>query len=149
MKPLLIAELAEIDNVRYIKESSGDIRKVEQIIRLAGEKLIVFCGSDTLPFESFVLGAQGWVSVVANIIPKETQRLFELVSIDKKIDEARKLFFWMLSLLDFIEDSGRIAQAAKAALNILGEKEGVPRGGYPRKPRLPLNGEKEKTEGHT
>lgn len=144
MKPPLIAELAEIDNVGYVKESSGDIRRVEQIIRLTGEKLIVFCGSDTLPFESFVLGAQGWVSVVANIIPKEAQRLFELVSIDKKIDEARKLFFWMLPLLDFIEDSGKIAQAAKAALNILGEKEGVPKGGYPRKPRLPLNEEEEK-----
>lgn len=84
MKPQLIARLAEIDNVRYVKESSGDIRRVEQILRLTGEKLTVFCGSDVLPFESFVLGAQGWVSVAANIIPKEAQKLFELVAIEKK-----------------------------------------------------------------
>ncbi len=45
----------------------------------------------------------------------------------------------MLPLLEFIEDSGKTAQVAKAAMNIIGEKEGVPVGGYPRKPRLPLS----------
>jgi len=143
MKPQLIAKLAELNNVRYVKESSGDIRRIEQILRLAEPKITVFCGSDVLAFESFVLGAQGWVSATANIIPRETQQLFRLIADEKKIDEARKLFFWMLPLLEFVEDSGKISQVVKAALNIIGEKEGIPKGGYPRKPRLPIGKDEE------
>ncbi len=65
--PALIARLAEIDNCRYIKESTLEVTRVRDIIRRCGDRMQVFGG--ILGFESFVEGAVGWTAVAANVIP--------------------------------------------------------------------------------
>ena len=77
LRPPLIARLAEIDNCRYIKDSTIDVTRVRDIIRLCGDRIGVFGG--ILGFESFVEGAVGWTAVAANIVPGPLARLFELV----------------------------------------------------------------------
>ena len=67
LTPDIVARLASIENCRYIKESTLDITRVRDIMRLCGDRLTVFGG--VLGFESFVAGAQGWVAVASNVAP--------------------------------------------------------------------------------
>lgn len=123
----------ELDKVEYIKESSGDIRKVRAIIN--NTDLVMFCGSDDLAYESFVQGATGWVSVAANIAPNSAAKLYELVKAGK-YDEARTLNKDLLPLCEFLEDSGKYVQIVKKAMDLKGLN-----GGPSRKPRLGLTDE--------
>lgn len=123
----------ELDKVEYIKESSGDIRKVRAIAD--NTELVLFCGSDDLAFESFVQGATGWVSVAANIAPNSAAKLYELVKAGK-YDEAKALNKDLLPLCEFLEDSGKYVQIVKKAMDLKGLN-----GGPSRKPRLGLDEE--------
>lgn len=136
MKPDLVARLAEFKNVSYIKESSGDMTRVAEIMRLCGDKMTVFCGCDTLAMEMFVMGAGGWVVAPANILPKECVELFELVADKADMKKAKALYFKLLPLLSLLESTGQYVQLVKAGMNILGRDYGVPR-----KPLLPPDAE--------
>jgi 4-hydroxy-tetrahydrodipicolinate synthase len=136
MQPSFIARLSEIDNIRYVKESSGDITRIWRIIHLTKGKMTVFCGSDNLALESFLMGARGWVCVAANMFPKHTSRLFELACKENNIEDARALYLELLPLLNFLEETGKFAQLSKAGLEILGK-----RAGPPRMPLLPISDE--------
>lgn len=127
MKPELVARLAELDNVLYIKESSGDMTRVAAIQRLCGEKLTVFCGCDSLSLEMFLMGAAGWVAPPANIIPQQCVELFELAYIKKDVAKAKKLYFKLLPLFTLFESTGKYVQLTKAGLEILGRPYGEPR----------------------
>lgn len=134
MQPTLIAKLAEIDNIRYVKESSGDVTRVWKILNLTRGKMTVFCGADNLALESFLMGAKGWICVAANIFPKHTSRLYELAGKENNIERARTLYFELLPLLNFLEETGKFTQLSKVGLEILGRKAGPPR-----KPLLPAD----------
>jgi 4-hydroxy-tetrahydrodipicolinate synthase len=139
MQPSLVAKLAEIDNITHIKESSGDITRIMRILQLAKDKITVFCGSDNLALESFLMGAKGWVCVAANIFPKHTSRLYELIK-EGKFTKAKKLYEGLYPLCSWLEENGLFAQGAKAGLEIIGMKAGPTR-----KPLLPCT-DKEKQE---
>lgn len=126
----------ELDKVEYIKESSGDIRKVRNVAD--NTDLVLFCGADDLALESFVLGATGWISVAGNIAPKSAQKLYELVR-DQKLDEAKALYKDLLPLCEFLEGSGKYVQIVKKAMDLKGLN-----GGPSRKPRLGLTDEETK-----
>ena len=123
----------ELDKVQYIKESTGDIRKVRTLVE--NSDLVMFCGSDDLAYESFAVGATGWVSVAANIAPKSASKLYELMKEDK-FEEARALNKDLLPLCEFLEDSGKYVQIVKKAMDLKGLN-----GGPSRKPRLGLTDE--------
>src|SRR5690606_29518436 len=74
IKPELVARLTRIDNVRYIKESSGDPHRVTRILDACGDKMTVFAGYH--PWEGFRIGARGYVSVFANIAPALSRDLY-------------------------------------------------------------------------
>ena len=126
MQPALVARLSEIENVAYIKESSGDMRRVSEIMRLCGDRITVFCGADNLALELFAVGVQGWVAAPANAIPKQCVQLYELAAVKKDLEKARELYFKMLPLFSALE-SGQFVQYVKASLEILGKPIGAPR----------------------
>jgi 4-hydroxy-tetrahydrodipicolinate synthase len=142
MLPSLIAKLAEIDNIEYTKESSGDITRVWKIINLTKGKMTVFCGTDNLALESFLMGAKGWVCVAANFLPKQTSELYKLACKEDNIEEARELYDRILPVMNLLEDTGKFQAMSKAAIEMIGMKAGLPR-----KPLLPLSREeKQKLE---
>jgi 4-hydroxy-tetrahydrodipicolinate synthase len=126
MQPALVERLSEIPNVAYIKESSGDMRRVSEIMRLCGDRITVFCGTDNLTLEMFAVGVQGWVAAPSNAIPKECVRLYELAAVQKDLEKARELYFKMLPYFTALE-SGQYVQYVKASLEILGKPIGAPR----------------------
>lgn len=137
LKPELVARIAEIDGCDYIKESTLEVTRVLDIIRLAGDNMTVFGG--ILGFESFVMGAQGWVAVASNIAPGPMARIFELVADEKKIDEARALYLHWLPIIQAVGGQAYVA-GSKSLLRHMGFGAGAPR-----PPRLPLPVEQDAT----
>ncbi|SCB33482.1 dihydrodipicolinate synthase family protein [Rhizobium multihospitium] len=135
LKPELVERIAEIDGCDYIKESTLEVTRVRDIIRLAGDNMTVFGG--ILGFESFVMGAQGWVAVASNIAPGPMARIFELVADEKKIDEARALYLHWLPIIQAVGGQAYVA-GSKSLLRHMGFGAGAPR-----PPRLPLPAEQD------
>jgi len=127
MQPSLVARLAEFDRISYIKESSGDMTRVAQLMRLCGDKINIFCGCDTLAMEMFAIGVTGWIAPAANMLPQLCVELFELAAVQKDIDKAKKLYFRLLPLLTMFESTGQYVQLTKAGMDILGRPVGIPR----------------------
>ena len=130
MQPELIARIAQIPNCLYVKESTLDPTRVRDIIRLAGDRMTVFAG--VLGYESFWLGAEGWVAVCSNVIPKWSADLFTLVADKRDMDAALALYKKMTPLLWWV-GGPRYVSGTKAAFEMMGMPMGPPRA-----PRLPL-----------
>lgn len=130
LTPPIVARLSQIDNCRYIKESTLEVTRVRDIIELCGERMTVFAG--ILGYESFWLGAQGWVAVCSNLIPQMSARLFELVADHQDMDQALALYKKMLPIVKWV-GGHRYVAASKDALEMMGLPVGKPRA-----PRLPL-----------
>jgi len=125
--PALIERLASLANIQYVKESSGDMTRITQLLRRCGDRLGIFCGCDTLALESFVAGAIGWVGGVVNAMPADHIRLFEAAMLENDYLLARRRFYQMLPLLELMEDGGKYTQWVKAACRLQGHDVGDPR----------------------
>jgi 4-hydroxy-tetrahydrodipicolinate synthase len=128
--PAVLAGLADIDEVIAVKEFSGDIRRVSELIELRPD-LEVLCGADDLALESAAMGATGWIGGFTGVFPAATVRLFHLGQAHR-FDEALPVYRAMLPLLRW--DSGpQFVQAIKHAQVLVGQEVGGVR-----PPRLPL-----------
>ena len=97
--PEQVLELAEaLPNLLAVKESSADIRRVTALTALAGDKLSVLVGVDDLIVEGIAAGAVGWIAGLADALPAESVRLFNL-AVESKAAEAKALYEWFLPLL--------------------------------------------------
>ncbi len=75
IEPSTYVKLAEIDKVAAIKEANGNISKIVETFALVGDKLDIYSGNDDqiVPFLS--MGSKGVISVLSNVIPKETKEI--------------------------------------------------------------------------
>jgi dihydrodipicolinate synthase/N-acetylneuraminate lyase len=97
--PEQIAELAaEHENLRAVKESSADVRRVTAIRSLLGDRLQISVGVDDLILEGIAAGAVGWVAGLVNAMPRESVLLFEYGMRGEK-EKASELYRWFLPLL--------------------------------------------------
>jgi 4-hydroxy-tetrahydrodipicolinate synthase len=76
MLPQTVARLAEHPRIKGIKEATGDMKQVSEIIRLCGPDFAVFSGDDFTNLTLLALGGKGFISVTANICPKDMAELF-------------------------------------------------------------------------
>jgi len=127
MTPDLVGQLADLGNVQYIKESTGDMTRVGEIVRRFGDKITVFCGCDTLALESFLMGAAGWVGGVVNVLPAEHVELFELAVRKSDLPAAREIYYGLLPVLSLMEGGGKYTQFVKAGCGLTGHPVGPPR----------------------
>ena len=97
--PVQIQELArEHQNLHAVKESSMDARRVSAIRALVGSRLEVSVGVDDAVLEAVGVGASGWVSGLANALPKESVNLLNL-ALNGEREKAFELYRWFLPLL--------------------------------------------------
>jgi len=101
-----------------IKESSANTRRIPEIRRRTGDRFAIFCGVDDLAFESFSLGAVGWVAGLVVAFPRETVRLYDLMCAEKWA-EARQLYEWFLPLLS-LDIGPKFVQQIKLVEEIMG-----------------------------
>lgn len=130
LTPAIVQRLSRIGAVTAIKESTFDVTRVRDIIDLCGDRIDVFAG--ILGYESFWLGAVGWVAVCSNLIPRQSADLFTLASGRADRDAALDLYRGMLPIVRWV-GGHRYVSATKAGLAIMGLPVGPPR-----PPRLPL-----------
>jgi len=135
MKPELLARIAEIKGCDYVKESTLEVFRIRDIIRLAGKNMTPFGG--IMGFESFVMGAEGWVAVASNVAPGPMSRIFELAADEKKYDEAKALYLEWLPIINAVGGQAYVA-GSKSLLTHMGFAAG-----NPLPPRLPLPAEKD------
>jgi len=70
MLPETVARLAEVDNIIGIKEATGDLEQGRQVLALVRGKMQVFSGDDPTAMELMLMGAEGNISVTANVAPR-------------------------------------------------------------------------------
>ncbi len=119
----------ECESVTHIKESSGDIRKARDLARHGKGEFEVFCGSEELVMESYLVGATGWISVAGNIVPKLVTDMFDHFQ-KGELNEAWAINDRILPLCNFLEGSGKYVQIVKRAMELNGQAGGPSR--YPR-----------------
>ena len=98
LSPQEFAKLAANPKFVAVKESSGNTRRIPDIRRLVGDRYNIFSGVDDLVFESFALGAVGWVAGMVVAFPRESVRLYDLMTAGEW-QAARELYEWFLPLL--------------------------------------------------
>ena len=97
--PEQIQELAnEYENLEAVKESSTDARRVAAIRALVNHRLEISVGVDDAVLEAIGVGANGWISGLANALPRESVELFNC-GIHGEHDKAFELYRWFLPLL--------------------------------------------------
>ncbi len=117
-----VLRLAEIPNIVAIKEASGNLTQISEIIAGAGDKLDVISGDDFLTFPMMACGAKGVISVTANIMPREVKALVAAVN-EGRWEEARKLHLELLPLhrAMFLESNPVPVKTAAAMMGKCGE----------------------------
>lgn len=97
MLPETVARLAELPEVVAIKEASGNIGQMAEIVRLAGDNITLLSGDDNVTLPVLSLGGKGVISVVANIAPKDSADLIKAWEAGR-VAEAKALFFKLFPL---------------------------------------------------
>ena len=96
--PETLAQLADVPNIVAVKEASGSMEQASDIRRLCGERLTILSGDDSLTLPLIALGAKGAVSVISNVMPRETHQLVE-AALAGDFTRARELHYKMLPLM--------------------------------------------------
>ena len=111
------AVLAEHKNIVAIKEASGNISQVAKIAQLCGDKLDIYSGNDDQIIPILSLGGKGVISVLSNLMPKETSDMCHMF-MEGKTKEALKMQLDYLPLIDalFCEVNPIPVKAAMAAM---------------------------------
>jgi 4-hydroxy-tetrahydrodipicolinate synthase len=110
---------AECPNIIGIKEASGNISQVMQILRNKPEKFMVISGDDSLTYPMMTMGASGVISVLANALPKEMSSMVKY-ALKGDVKKALPLHFRMLPLMNAIFDEGN-PTGIKALMEIQGQ----------------------------
>jgi 4-hydroxy-2-oxoglutarate aldolase len=128
LDPEVVAKLSEHSNIIGIKDSSGNIGQLSEIIHLSKKGFVVFVGSAPVFFPALCVGAAGGILAVANVVPQECVQIQNLFG-KGKMNEARALQNQLTPL----------AKAVTTKYGISGLKMAMDLGGYfGGAPRLPL-----------
>lgn len=88
MLPQTVARLAEIDQVKAIKEATGNLARTEEILALCKTPIVVYSGDDATFVDLIASGASGTISVTANVAPLELAEVCRL-ALAGNLAEAR------------------------------------------------------------
>ncbi len=135
MQPALIARLADIENVDYLKEASPELMRISLVRRLTQGRLHISSGRDGAMLEALQTGAEGWHSAVANIVPKLCVDLYRYARDDPNSTQTRQHYEKILPFTDFAVRKGLI-RSIHTSFELLGRPMG-----RPRKPIQMLEGE--------
>ena len=120
VEPATLRRLSAIDNIVAVKEASGNITQMANILNQAPERFNVLSGDDAITLPLIALGGRGLISVASNEIPAEMTRMTELCMANK-FPEARDLYRKYLPLMEvnFVESNPIPVKAAMALMGLL------------------------------
>lgn len=138
MLPETVARLSSIDNIIGIKEATGDMQRVDQLIELCDEGFEIYSGDDATAVELILRGGRGNISVTANVAPNKmsqmclaaTQGDAELArSINEELMAAHKALFLESNPIPVkwaLAEMGLIGATIRLPLTVLDEKYHLP-----------------------
>ncbi len=121
--PDLYRKLIAIDNIDYIKDSTGDLIRLQKLIGIGGN---VLAGADPLAPYAALAGAAGWIWGAANVMPQECVKLWNLIG-NGEVADAMDLWARMLPANLFFWENNVDAEynsAVKTATNMVGRTVG-------------------------
>jgi 4-hydroxy-tetrahydrodipicolinate synthase len=121
MSPKTVIRLAEIKNIVGIKEASGSLQAISEIIDICGKDFIVLSGDDPLLWPILAIGGRGVISVTANILPAKVSTMCKAAA-DGNLAVARSLHYELRDINDvlFIDTN---PVPVKTALHLMGKIE--------------------------
>ena len=126
LSPETVATLArEVDNIRYVKNTSADMAQAAQLIHHYGDLVGTFVGWDSLILSSLVAGAAGVMAGTANVVPAELVAVHDAVRAGD-LAAAREAWARVYPLLDAALSTSYVA-AVKTALDAVGFPVGLTR----------------------
>lgn len=126
MLPETVARLAEIDNIIGIKEASGSLEQISDVIRRCPDDFIVLSGDDFTAMPTIAIGGKGVISVISNVCPGDMAKMME-AALAGNSGLAREFHYRMFELMKlmFCEPN---PVPAKKGLELMGKiKSGLPR----------------------
>ncbi|MGZ3516313.1 MAG: dihydrodipicolinate synthase family protein [Vulcanimicrobiaceae bacterium] len=129
LTPDMLIELSKVEMLVAVKEYSGDVRRIPQILETTGLEVLVGC--DDIALEGLLVGASGWIAGLTNVLARESLQLYEL-AMAGNVKEAMPLYRKLLPLFRY-DARPVFVQAIKYAFELIGKPVGATRG-----PRLPL-----------
>ena len=125
--PETVARLAKFPEIVAIKEASGDVGQMAEVIRMAGENITLLSGDDNLTLPVLAIGGKGVVSVVANIVPAHTANLVKAWA-EGNVAEAKTLFYKLLPLCKamFFETNPIPVKTSAALMGLIGDEMRLP-----------------------
>jgi 4-hydroxy-tetrahydrodipicolinate synthase len=142
MNPETISRLAkDCKNIIGVKEASGSLQQATKILYLCGTDFILLSGEDALNFPLLAIGGKGFITVTANIAPRDVSELYNSY-VKGEFNQARELHYRLFPLNEamFLETN---PIPVKVALSIMGKIQDEFR--LPLCPMSPGNLEKLKT----
>jgi 4-hydroxy-tetrahydrodipicolinate synthase len=123
LEPATLARLAEVANVAGVKEASGNLAQIAEVLNAVPETFLVFSGDDAVTLPVIALGGVGIISVASNEIPREMAEMTR-AALSNDWDTARRLHRKYLALMqaNFIESN---PLPVKAVLAMMGKIEEV------------------------
>jgi 4-hydroxy-tetrahydrodipicolinate synthase len=120
IEPSTVVRLAEIENIVGIKEASGNITQIAEVVHKVPENFIVLSGDDAMTLPVISLGGRGVVSVVSNQIPAAMSELTRLAN-RNDFDGARKLQrrYFPLMQVNFVEANPIPVKWAMSVMGLL------------------------------
>lgn len=117
IQPSTLKILSKIPNIVAVKEASGNIEQITEIIRICGDDMPVYSGDDGLTYSILALGGIGVISVASNVVPKQMHDLCETYFAGD-INKSRDIQLTLLPLIKslFIEVNPIPAKTALAHL---------------------------------
>jgi 4-hydroxy-tetrahydrodipicolinate synthase len=119
MLPETVARLSEMPTIVGIKEATGSLRQICDIIHLCGEKCSVFSGDDFTNYPILAVGGKGVISVTANIMPDKIAAMYDAFE-SGNFDKSREIHYQLLELHNsiFLETN---PIPVKTALSLMGK----------------------------
>ena len=90
MLPETVARLAAVSNIVGLKEASGDVKRVSQILDLTADTLTLLSGEDIIGLEFILAGGKGVISVTTNVAPREMHDMCT-AALNANSEEAKRI----------------------------------------------------------
>ena len=119
MLPETLARLAKIPNIVGVKEASGSLKQMSDVIQVCGPDFAVLSGDDIFTLALLAIGGKGVISVISNVAPADMAAMVDAFAAGD-LQKARALHYRMSPLIDalFIETN---PIPVKAALSLMGK----------------------------
>jgi 4-hydroxy-tetrahydrodipicolinate synthase len=133
--PQTVARLAAVDNIVGIKEASGSLNQISEVIRLCPQDFSVLSGDDFTSMPTVLVGGTGVISVTSNVAPKDMAQMMD-AALAGDLTRAKQLHYKLFPLMKaMFYDTNPVP--VKKSLELMGKI----RSGTPRLPLYPMNDE--------